>query len=103
MYRYGPLVRHWTMRYEAKHSYFKSLAQSMGNFINLPYSLAMRHQQHQCYVHMKNVQEAMTTGPGIQGKGGREGRVMGPPTTGNLTPRNFRICLTHTINTYKAA
>ena len=30
--RYGPLVRHWTMRYEAKHSYFKRLARSMGNF-----------------------------------------------------------------------
>jgi hypothetical protein len=33
------------MRYEAKHSYFKSLAVSSGNFINLPYSLAKRHQE----------------------------------------------------------
>ena len=54
--RYGPLVRHWTMRYEAKHAYFKRLAQSMGNFINLPYSLAMRHQQLQCY-YAANYQE----------------------------------------------
>lgn len=38
------------MRYEAKHAYFKGLAQSMGNFINLPYSLAMRHQYLQCYL-----------------------------------------------------
>lgn len=30
--RFGPLVRHWTMRFEAKHSYFKQLAQAMGNF-----------------------------------------------------------------------
>ncbi len=37
------------MRFEAKHSYFKRLAQTLGNFINLPYSLAMRHQQLQCY------------------------------------------------------
>ena len=51
-YRYGLLVRHWTMRYEAKHAYFKGLAQSMGNFINLPYSLAMRHQQLKCYLSM---------------------------------------------------
>ena len=43
--RFGPLVRHWTMRFEAKHSYFKQLAQAVGYFINLPYSLAMRHQQ----------------------------------------------------------
>ena len=49
MYRYGPLVHHWTMRYEAKHSYFKGLAHAMGNFLNLPYSLAMRHQQLRCY------------------------------------------------------
>jgi len=33
------------MRFEAKHSYFKQLAQAVGYFINLPYSLAMRHQQ----------------------------------------------------------
>lgn len=39
------------MRYEAKHSYFKQLAQSIGNFINLPYTLAMRHQQFQCYLN----------------------------------------------------
>jgi len=50
--RFGPLVRHWTMRFEAKHSYFKQLAHSMGNFINLSYSLAMRHQQYQCYLNM---------------------------------------------------
>lgn len=56
MIQYGPLVRHWTIRFEAKHSYFKQLSQSMGNFINLPYSLAMRHQQYQCYLNM-NTQE----------------------------------------------
>ena len=50
-YRFGPLVRHWTMRYEAKHSYFKRLTQSVNNFINLPYSLASRHQQYQCYLN----------------------------------------------------
>ena len=37
------------MRYEAKHSYFKRLAVSCGNFINLPYSLAKRHQEGLCY------------------------------------------------------
>lgn len=33
------------MRYEAKHSYFKKLISNIGNFINLPYTLAMRHQK----------------------------------------------------------
>ena len=37
------------MRYEAKHQYFKHLSSTMGNFINICYSLAMRHQCFQCY------------------------------------------------------
>ena len=40
------------MRFEAKHSYFKRLDHSMGNFVNLPYSLAQRHQLYQCYLHI---------------------------------------------------
>ena len=68
IFRFGPLVRHWTMRYEAKHSYFKQLAQSMGNFINLPYSLAMRHQQLQCYWSINDKEipgTGLTVGPGM--------------------------------------
>ena len=42
------------MRFEAKHSYFKCLSESMGNFINLPYSLSVRHQEYQCYLHTNN-------------------------------------------------
>ena len=48
--RFGPLVRYWAMRFEAKHQYFKSLACRMGNFINITYSLAVRQQCYQCYV-----------------------------------------------------
>ena len=47
--RYGPLIRHWTMRFEARHSYFKRLASQIGNFINIPYTLSTRYQQLQCY------------------------------------------------------
>ena len=39
------------MRFEAKHSCFKQLAHSLGNFVNLPYSLTSRHQQYQCYLN----------------------------------------------------
>ena len=49
IFRYGPLVKHWTMRYEAKHSHLKKLAQNLGNFINIPWTLASRHQKWQCY------------------------------------------------------
>lgn len=37
------------MRYEAKHNYLKNLAQRLGNFKNIAWTLASRHQQWQCY------------------------------------------------------
>lgn len=49
MYRYGPLVNYWCMRYEAKHSFFKKLSSIIGNYINLPLTMAKRHQHLQCY------------------------------------------------------
>ena len=52
MYRYGPLFRHWTMRYEAKHNHLKKLAQNVGNFINVAWTLASRHQYWQCLQFM---------------------------------------------------
>ena len=48
--RFGPMVRTWCMRYEAKHQYFKRLAGFMGNFTNVAYTLAERHQAQMCYV-----------------------------------------------------
>lgn len=49
MARYGPLRELWCMRYEAKHQYFKSLAKSIGNYVNIAYTLAIRHQMLQCH------------------------------------------------------
>ena len=49
LYRFGPLIRSWCMRYEAKHHYFKKLSAVIGNFTNIPYTLSMRHQQWICY------------------------------------------------------
>ena len=37
------------MRLEAKHHKFKRLAAQLGNFTNLPYSLAKHHQEGLCY------------------------------------------------------
>lgn len=45
----GPLGFLWTMRFEAKHSWFKHLAKKIGNYINLPKTLAIRHQVSQCF------------------------------------------------------
>ena len=48
-YRCGPLMRNWCMRYEAKHRYFKGIAQTVGNFKNIEKTVATRHQRHMCY------------------------------------------------------
>jgi len=66
-YRFGPLSRHWTLRYEAKHNYFKKLSQSIGNFINLPWTLAKRHQRLQCYYQASKssiIESDTEVGPG---------------------------------------
>ena len=47
--RMGPLVRHWTVRFEAKHQYLESLTSRMGNFVNICFSLAVRQQSYLCY------------------------------------------------------
>lgn len=48
-YRCGPISRHWCMRFEAKHNYFKSLAQRVKCFKNIAKTLASRHQRLMCY------------------------------------------------------
>lgn len=46
---FGPLVCCWCMRFESKHLYFKRIAQSIKNSINLPFSMTRKHQRLQCY------------------------------------------------------
>lgn len=40
----GPLKNFWCMRFESKHAYFKRVQKVTNNSINLPYTLAQRHQ-----------------------------------------------------------
>ncbi|KAM7310696.1 uncharacterized protein ISCGN_007604 [Ixodes scapularis] len=40
----GPLQQFWSMRFEAKHQYFKSLASRVKNFKNITLTLSKRHQ-----------------------------------------------------------
>ncbi|CAF0996417.1 unnamed protein product [Brachionus calyciflorus] len=51
---FGPPKTYSTMRFEAKHSYFKRVNQATHNHINLTYSLAMRHQRLQLY-HLSSI------------------------------------------------
>lgn len=54
------------MRYEAKHNYFKRLAQNLGNFINISWTLALRHQVWQCYKWLGTDQhDDHNIGPGM--------------------------------------
>jgi hypothetical protein len=53
--RCGPIVRFWTMRFEARHKLLKKLSSAIGNFINILKSLSQRYQEYQCY-HQLNKQ-----------------------------------------------
>jgi hypothetical protein len=50
---YGPLTQFSCMRYESKHRYFKQVQRNLNNFINMPYSLSVRHQEWQCNEFMR--------------------------------------------------
>lgn len=41
---FGPLVHKWTMRFEAKHSFFKQIVRHTNCFKNIPLTLARKHQ-----------------------------------------------------------
>lgn len=45
--RMGPLIKMWMMRFESKHKVFTDMAHRTQNFINLPKSLAFKHQMKQ--------------------------------------------------------
>ncbi|XP_064464695.1 uncharacterized protein LOC135376003 [Ornithodoros turicata] len=62
IYKYGPLVALWSMRYEAKHQYFKDVARKIKNFKNIAFSLAHRHQLYQMFVWTQHtLEDAITT------------------------------------------
>ena len=46
---FGPVVGQWTMRFEAKHSFFKQIIRHTSCFKNVPLSLASKHQMMIAY------------------------------------------------------
>ena len=46
---FGPLVSLWTMRFEAKHSFFKQAVRHTNNFRNVLMSFASKHQMRMAY------------------------------------------------------
>lgn len=55
MLQFGPLIRVWTLHFEAKHSYFKECARKLYNFKNLCLTLSERHQMLQAYLDKGNL------------------------------------------------
>ncbi len=66
----GPMVRTWTIRYEAKLNFFKR-ASCLANFKNIAFTLANRHQRWMCYelASGSHVQIPLECGPPITGNG----------------------------------
>ncbi len=53
--QFGPLTHCWTLRFEGKHSYFKSINRINKNKVNICKTLAHRHQMHQLRVHFLTI------------------------------------------------
>lgn len=66
----GPMVRTWTIRHEAKLSFFKK-ASHLANFKNIAFSLANRHQRWLCYELASNklLHNSVECGPAREGDG----------------------------------
>lgn len=52
LFKFGPLIRSWCMRFEGKHAYFKDLSKKIKNFKNIALSLALKHQKIECAQNM---------------------------------------------------
>ena len=68
MCRYGPPSRFWCMRFEAKSSYFKWIAQAIGNFKNIAKTVAVHHERLNCYNLLDDnlfLKAPITTGQGM--------------------------------------
>lgn len=53
--KYGPLVGVWTMRFEAKHSFFKEVARHINNFSNVLLTHSIQHQMMMAYHQQTDV------------------------------------------------
>lgn len=53
--KHGPLVGVWTMRFEAKHRFFKRVVRQTSNFKNVLLTLSVRHQMMMAYHNHTNV------------------------------------------------
>ena len=51
---FGPLINCWTMRFEAKHSYFKDVSQRSKNHRNVCKTMAERHQRRQAMLRTQS-------------------------------------------------
>lgn len=55
---FGPLVALWTMRFEAKHRFFKRIVRQTGSFRNILKTMAGKHQSMIAYnLHEANIQK----------------------------------------------
>ncbi|XP_064468606.1 uncharacterized protein LOC135381211 [Ornithodoros turicata] len=66
VYKYGPLVNIWAMRFESKHQYFKDMVRKLRNFKNVIQMLSVRHQYLQAYVLSQTLNDSLVSVIGSQ-------------------------------------
>ena len=84
----GPLVHVWSMRYEAKHKFFKS---SLKNFKNITKSLAKKHQTAIAY-HWESL-----SAKGIE-SGPVKSKILTDVENGDLNSEHFQIEMSSNIH-----
>lgn len=60
---FGPLIRYWTMRMEAKHQFLKRIVQALRNYKNLTLTLAKKYQLFQAYFLYGSLKKGISSGP----------------------------------------
>lgn len=84
----GPLVHVWSMRYEAKHKFFKS---SLKNFKNITKSLAMKHQIAVAYHWESLFTKGIESGP-------VKSKKLTDVDNGHLIAEHFQIDMLSEVN-----
>ncbi|KAM7313527.1 uncharacterized protein ISCGN_003389 [Ixodes scapularis] len=82
----GPLQQFWSMRFEAKHQYFKTLASRIKNFRNITLTLSKRHQLMQSHQLKELSLDAQLMAP--SGKPVDQSAL--PPSVQDVLPLNAR-------------
>lgn len=99
-YIFGPLKHIWTLRFESKHSYFKSIVESLRNFKNIDATLAEKHEllqaslekQYDIFVESKDATPYLASEYAAEISTLVNDYIANDPTTISYVAKNVNFC-----------